>query len=155
MVMRALVIGYGNRLRGDDGVGTTIAEIVETWQMPGVGTITPHQLTPELADSLSQVDMALFIDASWNLLAGEVSVTPVCSVEHELIVSHYATPSGLLSLARSLYGCAPDAWWVQIGIEDTALGEQFSTPVERAIPVALEEVRSRLERALPSSISQQ
>ncbi|MBF2078044.1 MAG: hydrogenase maturation protease [Synechococcales cyanobacterium T60_A2020_003] len=152
--MRALVIGYGNRLRGDDGVGTTIAEIVETWQFPGVGAIAPHQLTPELADSLSQVDMAFFVDASWDLPAGEVSVTPVYSMEHELIVSHYATPSGLLSLARSLYGCAPDAWWVQIGIKDTALGERFSTPVERAIPVALEKVRSHLERMSPIATSQ-
>src|SRR5947209_7059306 len=31
-----LVIGYGNELRGDDGVGPCVARTVASWQRPGL-----------------------------------------------------------------------------------------------------------------------
>jgi hypothetical protein len=45
-----LVIGYGNSLRRDDGVGPRVAEAVEALQLPGVRTLTCQLLTPEFAD---------------------------------------------------------------------------------------------------------
>ncbi|PPT05423.1 NADH-reducing hydrogenase maturation factor [Geitlerinema sp. FC II] len=58
-----LVIGYGNSLRGDDGIGRAIAEQVASWNLPHVRSLSLHQLTPELAEELSRVDRAVFIDA--------------------------------------------------------------------------------------------
>ena len=34
-----LVIGYGNTLRGDDGVGPRVAEAIEKLNLPGVRTL--------------------------------------------------------------------------------------------------------------------
>ena len=43
-----LVIGYGNTLRGDDGVGVLVADALEGWNQ-AVRTLSVQQLTPELA----------------------------------------------------------------------------------------------------------
>ncbi|MFM7313194.1 MAG: hypothetical protein ACKO0M_08520 [Cyanobium sp.] len=59
---QALVIGIGNRLRGDDGVGFWLAERAEGLQLP-VKVKAVHQLTPELVDDLAGAARVLFIDA--------------------------------------------------------------------------------------------
>jgi hydrogenase maturation protease len=46
---KILLIGYGNTLRNDDGVGVRIAEIIAEENRPHVQVIATHQLTPELA----------------------------------------------------------------------------------------------------------
>ena len=56
-----LVIGIGNPLRGDDGVGPLLAE--------QAGGRSVHQLTPELAAELAELEAVLFIDA-WLAPAG-------------------------------------------------------------------------------------
>lgn len=65
-----LVIGIGNPLRGDDGVGRWLAERAEQLP-PGTPTGDPplvrtvQQLTPELAAELTDARRVLFIDAWW------------------------------------------------------------------------------------------
>ena len=49
-----LVIGYGNTLRGDDGVGPRVAEAVGKLNLPGVRTLICQQLSPEHAELISQ-----------------------------------------------------------------------------------------------------
>ena len=47
---RVLIIGYGNPLRADDGVGWQAARrLAELRQDEFVETLALHQLTPELA----------------------------------------------------------------------------------------------------------
>jgi Ni,Fe-hydrogenase maturation factor len=58
-----LVIGYGNDLRGDDGAGPRVAELVRGWRLPGLTAIAVRQLTPELAEPLASAEFALFVDA--------------------------------------------------------------------------------------------
>ena len=59
-----LVIGYGNELRRDDGLGPQAARAVAGWGMPGVLALSCHQLTPELAEIVADAEEALFIDAA-------------------------------------------------------------------------------------------
>ena len=72
-----LVIGYGSTLRSDDGAGPAVAHRVAEWNLPGVTTLTPVQLTPELAGEIAVCDLVLFIDAAPSNLCPEVSVTRV------------------------------------------------------------------------------
>jgi len=72
-----LVIGYGNPLRCDDGVGQQIAKAVATWGIPNVEAIAVHQLTPELAEKLVTVDLAIFVDVYPVLADQEVQVRPL------------------------------------------------------------------------------
>ena len=49
----ALVIGYGNTLRGDDAVGPRAAAAVHGGGLPGVDALAVAQLTPVLAEPLA------------------------------------------------------------------------------------------------------
>lgn len=74
MGLTTLIIGYGNTLRGDDGVGYRIAEIFEQEEdgleshyseesRHTVRSHPCHQLTPDLAAELAQADRVIFVDA--------------------------------------------------------------------------------------------
>ena len=65
-----LIIGYGNPLRGDDGVGPRAAELladrggVTPPLLPdGVQVLVCHQLTIELAPQIAEADRLILIDA--------------------------------------------------------------------------------------------
>ena len=58
-----LVIGYGNTLRSDDGVGPRVAMAVASREWPGFNAIAVQQLTPELAEPLAAAELAIFVDA--------------------------------------------------------------------------------------------
>jgi hypothetical protein len=60
-LVNSLVIGYGNSLRGDDSIGIKVAQMVADWHLPKVRSLSSHQLTPELAAELAQVDLTIFI----------------------------------------------------------------------------------------------
>ncbi|MFN7898679.1 MAG: hypothetical protein ACK5N0_03300 [Synechococcaceae cyanobacterium] len=57
-----LVIGIGNSLRGDDGVGWWLAQRAERW-LPPDRVRAVRQLTPELAAELAAATRVLFLDA--------------------------------------------------------------------------------------------
>ena len=59
-----LVIGYGNTLRSDDGVGPKVADAVAALALIGVRALACPLLTPELADPVSQARVAVFVDAA-------------------------------------------------------------------------------------------
>ena len=68
-----LVIGYGNTLRTDDGVGRLAAErLADDPRLDGVRVIGRHQLTPELALDVSQAALVVFVDASQSPSGGHV-----------------------------------------------------------------------------------
>lgn len=58
-----LIIGYGNELRSDDGVGQRVSDTVATWKLPNVRALSVFQLTPELTENLATVNVAIFVDA--------------------------------------------------------------------------------------------
>lgn len=58
-----LVLGYGNTLRSDDGVGYRVAAAVHRWHVPDVEGYTCHQLTPDLAAEIAPRQRVIFVDA--------------------------------------------------------------------------------------------
>jgi len=57
----SLVIGIGNPLRGDDGIGWRLAALMPA--RAGLAVRCRQQLTPELAEELASVERVLFLDA--------------------------------------------------------------------------------------------
>jgi hydrogenase maturation protease len=134
-VTDTLYIGYGNSLRGDDGVGLYVAQ-----RLQGLAV---HQLTPELAEPISQASNVVFIDADITLAPGEVRRAPV--VEAQSSLGHHCTPGELLVIARVLYGHAPPAELISIGIESTELAEALSPRVQAAAEATLRACLSKAE----------
>ena len=124
-----LIIGFGNRLRGDDDLGPRVAREL---RMRGLPAVEAHQLTPELAETVSRVELAVFIDSDAHLKPGEIRITPVRE-KAKSVLEHHASPGGLLRLAREAYGCAPAALLIAIGGESYELGEHLSGPALRAV----------------------
>ena len=138
---KLLVIGYGNELRGDDGVGPTVAEIVDGWNLNGVQSLVCPLLTPELADPISQARLAVFVDAAVDG-TGQVELSRLEPHESCQIMAHAADPRTMLALARDVFGHTPAAWWLKIPASELEFGRLFSPPAQRGVSVALEKLRT-------------
>ncbi len=121
-----VVIGYGNPLRQDDGIGRRAAEL-----LPGgeVEIICCHQLTPELAAALAGASLAIFLDAAVDQRPGEVLSRKVFPC-HSGLTSHHLAPEQLLDLARTLNGDAPPAFLITGGVERTDIGDTLTPAAE-------------------------
>jgi hydrogenase maturation protease len=146
---RVLIIGYGNPLRGDDAFGWRAAErLRETITDSEVEVLTLHQLTPELMDSLSHVDLVIFIDAAEGPEPGVLSqreMKPAASAGASF--THHATPEALLAGAAALYGRAPKAHMITVTGADFSLSDELSPAVaerlEQAVSAALHKIAAK------------
>ncbi len=142
-----LVIGFGNTLRGDDGVGPRIAALVAGWAQPGVEAIAVHQLGPELAGLLAVADRAFFVDAR---LAGEAEsyqVRPVEATSEASSLGHTSDPRALLALAQAAFGRHPAAWAITVPATVLGLGEGLSPTTTRTMVAALQYLSSLVSGA--------
>ena len=129
-----LLIGYGNPLRGDDGVGWVAAEMLSQ-QYPAATTLLCHQLTPELAETMSQFEQVLFVDATAVGIPGQITCHPLAPHNAEgHLFTHTYTPAGLLHMAQSLYGRAPTAHLFTIAGASFGHEETLSPAVTAALP---------------------
>ena len=144
---RPLIIGYGNPLRGDDGIGCVVAErLLAQGHMQGLEVIFAHQLTPDLAEPLSRATLAIFVDAASNVVPGKIiahAVRP--DVPRNGIFGHHLTPAELLSYARVVFERAPYAWLISVGGEQWDICEELSEPVRAAVPRVLHQIRLLLD----------
>ncbi|MFO0846679.1 MAG: hydrogenase maturation protease [Gemmataceae bacterium] len=143
--MRLLVIGYGNELRGDDGVGPRVARAVHAWRMPGVVARATHGLAPELAEELARAESVVFVDARAGAEGGLEVVELVPGPPAGL--GHASEPRWLLGLAESLWGHRPRAWLLTVPAERLGVGEGLSEMGARGLADALTEIRGMAQRA--------
>ena len=143
-LVNSLVIGYGNSLRSDDGIGIKIAQIVEGWRLPGVRSLSLHQLTPELTTELAEVDLAIFVDACQPCDSDRVKLYPLNSSTSIVFGSHFSNPEALLSLTRVLFNKCPQAWWLIVPGINFQLGEKLSPQAQQGIDRALNTVKRLL-----------
>jgi hydrogenase maturation protease len=143
MTGRALAIGYGNPLRGDDGIGQALAAALATTAIDAFDVIGCHQLTPELAERLATVDLAIFVDAGIEGHPGSVRVTRIQQSARQQGSSlvHHVNPAALLLLSRQIYGRSPEAFIVTVAAGSFALSEGLSEPVAAALPEVVATVR--------------
>ena len=139
-----LVIGYGNTLRRDDGVGPRVADAVAALALPGVRALACPLLTPELADPVSRARVAIFVDAAVDA-PREVQLRKLAPAGSSQVMAHAASPATLLALARDVFGHAPQAWWLTIPVEDLGMGEELSPLAQRGFEIAVQEVRNCTE----------
>ncbi len=138
-----LIVGYGNRLRCDDGLGIRAAEdLLRAGPAAGTEILVRPQLTPELAETISHVQLVLFLDASRVGRPGEISCTQVNPHPPEFLSAHQLTPETLLSLCSELYGQCPQAFQISLCGECFDLNDKLSASAEAALPHLVEFARS-------------
>jgi hydrogenase maturation protease len=131
-----LIIGSGNNLRSDDGVGRYLAEIIDQQQLPLVKTLSVHQLTPELVLEITESKAVIFIDATASL-TDEITLQSLEPSQDKTRLGHTSNPEQLLSLCKNLYHTSPSAWLLTIPTNHFEFGETFSDLTQTAIAPAL------------------
>jgi hydrogenase maturation protease len=143
-----LIVGYGNSLRTDDGLGWHAAcRLASDPRFAGMTILQRHQLVPELAYEISVAAFVVFIDAATSIPPGQVAVERVQPLEPTSggTMSHRFSPSELVALAQGLYGRSPEVCVVSCGAQSLELGDQLSSVVEaEALPKVIDVVAELL-----------
>ena len=145
-----LLIGYGNPLRSDDGIGWHAAQaFLGEWPSAQVRVESAHQLLPEMADWIGDAGFVIFIDACWDSVPGRIRsrrVHPEAAPSASM--THHFLPQGLLADARHLFHHAPEAVLVSIGGASFEHGEVLTDPIASALPALVAHIKKIVNGAL-------
>jgi hydrogenase maturation protease len=154
--MKALVLGFGNLYRRDDGVGRAVVNGVrerlgrapllpldDGFYALGcpVDTLVLHQLVPELAETVADYELVVFVDAHVadvpELLREEHIEPAYCSSS---FVTHQTHPATVLELAEKICGHAPRAVMLSLRGHDFDFGEGLSSETAALVPLAVDRI---------------
>lgn len=153
--MRALIIGYGNPSRRDDGVGLAVVNGLRQrlGQTPleegddgygelggAIDTLFLQQLMPELAEALAQYDRVWFVDAHLGVYPELVRRAALTAHISLASVSHHLGPETLLALAQQIYGRAPAGELISIRGLDFDFGEELSAETAEGVRQVVEDL---------------
>jgi hydrogenase maturation protease len=146
MKTRGFVIGYGNPLRGDDGFGWAVArKFADECVGDGVArVIAVHQLTPELAEPVSEAGLVIFVDASRDDEPGAWSAREITASSTETALGHQFDAAGLLACTHEIYAASPRAILVSMGAESFDCQETLSSRVAAAVPDVFRYIHNQL-----------
>jgi hydrogenase maturation protease len=132
-----LLVGYGNPLRSDDGAGPVVARLVAADPRAaglGIDVRAQHQLTPELALDAADASLLVLVDAAEDPAPGEVVVRWLDGPSDVgTAMTHHVEPESLLGLASGLFGAAPPAVLVSIGVRSLEVDEGLTPEVQVAV----------------------
>ncbi|MGC4084025.1 MAG: hydrogenase maturation protease [Vicinamibacterales bacterium] len=130
-----LVIGIGNALRGDDGIGPEIARRIALAR-DDVKVLTPRQLLPEHAYDVGLADLVIVVDAAVGPTPGTVTcerVRPGVAAR----LDHAISPAALVTLVRDAFGWQPSVWTITVQGACFDIGAPISAAVADAVPDAV------------------
>ncbi|OPZ25662.1 MAG: hypothetical protein BWZ02_02358 [Lentisphaerae bacterium ADurb.BinA184] len=141
----ALVIGFGNPGRLDDGLGPALAAAVGRAGLEGVTVDSDYQLTVEDACALAGHEVVIFADADvgtpapfyFERVAGEPAPLGFSS--------HSVSPRTVVGLAEALFDARPDCYLLGIrGYDFDEFGERLSDGARANLAAAAEFLIHRL-----------
>jgi hydrogenase maturation protease len=141
-----LVVGFGNNLRGDDGVGPRVAELLASEDaLPGATIVTRRQVAPELAADMAAARLVVLIDARQDGgTPGDVRVERVVGSGGP-IGSHAVDVRAVVDLAERVYGNAPPVVVVSVSAAQFDLGSGLSDAVASSLPRVVDAVIAVVE----------
>jgi hydrogenase maturation protease len=158
-----LVIGLGNPLRGDDGIGWWLAGQARRLGAGGASgrgvreaprvRLVP-QLTPELAPEVAAARRLLVVDAWW---LGGAEAQPVLrplqagGAEVGAAGGHGLDPAALLALAGLFSADPPPAWLLLVPAFAFPHGSAWSLELGRQLPAAQDLLRRWLAAERPDA----
>ncbi len=159
-MMRILIAGVGNVLRGDDGFGVAVAQALsQRRSLPGEvtifeGGIAGIPLVQELMDGYDALIVADAVErggAPGTIYVIEPDITDPAMIDPSalhasLADAHYTEPSKVLLLAKAL-GVLPQKVFI-VGCQPAGydeLGAELSDEVKSAVQVALGRIESLVE----------
>ena len=131
---RTLIIGIGNSSRGDDGLGWSFLDQLDT----NFEKVYRYQLQVEDADLIAEYDRVVFVDASESLHPEGILLKRAQSGKDFSYSTHQLSPESVIFLCRDLYGAEPETWTLEISGYQWELGEELSDRAKKGLEKALE-----------------
>ncbi len=139
--MKTILIAIGNTLRGDDGAAHRVLELLG--DLPGVGTLAVHQLTPENAAEIASADQVFFVDA--DIRPGEPAIEELgTELPAHSPFGHTMTPAEIAALSRTLFNFQGKAFLVRVPCQDFSQREALSREAEKNAKEAAAILRRKL-----------
>lgn len=129
---KILIVGIGNTLRSDDGIGKYICDCIEKINLPDVHCTAAYQLETNLLEELIQHDTVIIADAA---VSGKpVSFINAATLEQQPVSSsHHANAASIASLGKQLYQKDVEILLCAVRGENFDIGEQLSiTAIQNA-----------------------
>ena len=120
-----LIVGVGNTLMGDDGIGAYVAARLEEMQLQGVHAITVQQMTSDLLDEMLQAGKTIIVDAAMEadpVQFYKVEETAPAGASY----SHYTSAIQLLKMAQLVYERKLSVYICAVGARDLTLNGTLS-----------------------------
>jgi hydrogenase maturation protease len=130
------IIGIGNTLRGDDGVGAYVCTAIETLNLPGVDTMIVLQLTPDLMEDLQQYKHVIITDASYNC-NGFAFYRLGADETNAQSSSHAVNASMFYLLFKKIYSKQPSFYICAIEPEDVSIGSGLTISAKANADIAV------------------
>jgi hydrogenase maturation protease len=151
-VKKAMLIGYGNPDREDDGVAWHILRALTLkLGLPAPASYEDEfpedsriefafhlQLTPEMAEDIHAYAYVCFVDAHTGNIPEPVRLIPVESEFQHSPFTHHLTPQSLVSMCKTLYGKKPDAALLSVLGHRFLFSRELSAETAALVPRATE-----------------
>lgn len=130
------IIGVGNPIRSDDGLGPYICSLVDDRKFPGVCTLQLHQLHTDIIEDLFSYDHIVVVDAS---VEGEdvAFSTPARDKALAGASSHHMNVVMLDALAQTVYGKQLSFRVCAVRGENFEMGDQLTAAAKRNAAAAV------------------
>jgi hydrogenase maturation protease len=155
-----VVIGLGNRYRGDDGVGVAAAAELNRLALPGVRVVTDIVESIGLLEAWSDARLAIVIDAAVGTppTPGRVRRCGLSEVVAADGLSSHSVDIGRTHALGEALGRVPDELVLfTIEVADTGHGIGLTPLVARAVPevvaMALAEIRAQIRAEIRAEIA--
>jgi hydrogenase maturation protease len=151
--MRILIYGYGNPGRQDDGLGIQLVSRLESWAIDkGLANVEfecNYQLNIEDADTISQMDLVVFADASEEDIV-DFCLSKVDASTKLSFTTHAASPGYIVQLCRELFNKEPLVLLLHIKGYKWDFQEGLSDRAEENLKKALDYIKIFLENSKES-----
>jgi hydrogenase maturation protease len=148
--MKVLVLGLGNLLCGDDGLGpAVVAQMARDGGCDGVDVLDGGTLGLALLPLLADADVAVLVDAVRN---GDAAPGTLLRIDGEAVLPavrerlsvHQIGVADLLDAARLTGHYPPELVLLGLVPESLELGIGLSDAVQRNVPALIEAIRAEL-----------
>jgi hydrogenase maturation protease len=153
---KILIVGYGNSLRGDDGLGPLIAQQIADRPEPAsvrIRVVRLPQLDISLVSDMKDADTVIFVDARHDEDENPVvvkSVTPQASVAFGGHSTHCLGVDTLVTIIRDWYDTRQQCFLVMPKGYDFSIGDNISFQGMQAADSAINKI-DNLIRLIPCS----
>jgi hydrogenase maturation protease len=134
---KVLLVGMGNREHGDEGLGWTFVDMMNSLGYDFLDFEYREQLFVEDAKLISNYDAVIFVDASNEKSGGGFEISRCFTASHGFYFSNAQAPAAMLYLAKKLYQKSPKAYLLHISGEEweeqTSLSSEAATNLQAAV----------------------